>query len=962
MADAMRKPGDCIFDAGDPAVHNEFLIQKGALRSDPSALVWMVCPAAGAPREQKAALLDNAKTLRDVNAVNVAQVLGYGAKGGAGENGYVILSRQPVTLADIWAERAASAPPGAEALQADTRTLCRALGDLLQGMAFLHEQGIVLGSLDPSMVEMSADMQTIHIVCLPLVPLDKGRMLRWCPSFQSPESFRDEEELGEGSDVYALGMLAWAALIGPHHFERAFLGEGFSEDRTMAWKNWHRSPTRAVPALPDYRPVFGMERVQSVLEQMVRRGETGARHETALEALADLDTTMQQLGWSDAGVGDAVTVILPQKQKAPPKVVRYTRMVLTAGVSVLVLGVGAGGYYYFSELKGRAGAACSKAYAHIEAVQKAALGAGPTATPEAARHVLDAAIADLSGGQRDIGGYRYLRAASQCGLAHARSVEAVTLMQGHVADAVADAQNRAEAARESARALGAPGDMPAMLEGDAAIADAVAQRAKSERLASMVAIAGHYDTATAHFTAATDTREALRDAAREAQAETRAILAIVEDKDADQRDAARAGDAALDRANTALLTQDFDAARTDFIAAREHYAEALEQQLILYTAATTARAEASEARAQAASTGLASALPAFAEAETLRETGENALAARDFVAAQTAFGDGVTRYDAAHARALDIAAWNSAINDLGTLAETMEADPTTAPTKRGEAEAAFATLATMDREGLAPLSPALDPAPAYGRALDAMDAACGWGVAGNPLADSFAALRQNKTPDFNAAAALIAQSGVVAGGCAFRINCAGLGLPDTYISVPAGRYAVPETLGGVLGEGLQSVVIDEPFCIATREIMLTDFATYLNRSGMTPSVMQASTWPPLSRIAPDRIADALSLADAAAYAAWLSQETGHRLALPTPMEWAAAHAVVTADDSGAEAARTMRALPREWTNGDCSADSAGVQSLLMGSQKGSTRMASCSTANKQVPRVGARLIVRERAQ
>ena len=182
MAEAMRKPGDCTFEARKPAVHNEFLIQKGALRSDPSKLVWMVSPATAAPREQKAALLDNAKTLRDVNAVNVAQVLGFGAKDGHENNGYVILSRQPVTLADIWAERAASPAPGSEAMQADTRTLCRALGDLLQGMAFLHEQGIILGSLDPSMVEMSADMQTVHIVCLPLVPLNKGRMLRWCPA------------------------------------------------------------------------------------------------------------------------------------------------------------------------------------------------------------------------------------------------------------------------------------------------------------------------------------------------------------------------------------------------------------------------------------------------------------------------------------------------------------------------------------------------------------------------------------------------------------------------------------------------------------------------------------------------------------------------------------------------------------------------------------------------------------
>jgi len=88
---------------------------------------------------------------------------------------------------------------------------------------------------------------------------------------------------------------------------------------------------------------------------------------------------------------------------------------------------------------------------------------------------------------------------------------------------------------------------------------------------------------------------------------------------------------------------------------------------------------------------------------------------------------------------------------------------------------------------------------------------------------------------------------------------------------------------------LRAVRIDKPLTIMARQVTAAEYAR-CSAAGACPRL-------PMSQSEPDRPAVGVSWRDAAAYAAWLSRETGERFRLPTDQEWAFAAGSRFADDA-----------------------------------------------------------------
>lgn len=166
--------------------------------------------------------------------------------------------------------------------------------------------------------------------------------------------------------------------------------------------------------------------------------------------------------------------------------------------------------------------------------------------------------------------------------------------------------------------------------------------------------------------------------------------------------------------------------------------------------------------------------------------------------------------------------------------------------------------------------------------------------------------------------------------------------PTELVGIPAGRFSY-RTAGEFLRDGvpvnapLIAVTFDRPLLVMKRQVSGGEYQACVRAGACKPPAA-----PAIDRSLP---VVGVSFADAIAYAAWLSRETGHRYRLPSDAEWAylAADrfhddALASDGDAANPAGRWLQAYesetamqratgPDPWPFGSFGANRNGVQDL-----------------------------------
>jgi hypothetical protein len=166
-------------------------------------------------------LVREAATLARVRHPNVVQVHGWG-RTRAGQLYLVLEYVEGCTLGDRLAQVRATSEP----LEYDAAL--KVVREIAGAVATLHGAGVVHGDLKPSNVILDATLDRAVLIDFGLVlgararPRDGARGGGGTPGYSAPEQLvrTDSPSSGERADVYGLGALAYAALVGVGPFER----------------------------------------------------------------------------------------------------------------------------------------------------------------------------------------------------------------------------------------------------------------------------------------------------------------------------------------------------------------------------------------------------------------------------------------------------------------------------------------------------------------------------------------------------------------------------------------------------------------------------------------------------------------------------------------------------------------------------------------------------------------------
>lgn len=344
--------------------HNGFEAAAGVRRGMPTDRVWKVSnDNPETANEGGDAFFPLAESIQAASLDGVSPILEISKSGGAQGSGYVIVQRRAMTLQDLLDKNMPS--PSGEALDRQTQKIVQGISGILKGVAGLNNKGIVLGVISPEMVEISEDLSTVEVCCVPLLPISEGRVLPDTPAFTAPEVLEPASGgLNASSDVYSVAMIGMAWLFGDQ-FDSAFLSETEQDRSDAAWRNWHRNLERPVPDFRGPRNVFGIQEVQSVFERMLGRTETGVRIQSADIATGELNRVVHHIGLKPEIDGwrteDTPETWVPDKTGPMGEKNKYTTLILGAAFSV----VASGCFYWFYMVKPGAVEACNQAEAAL---------------------------------------------------------------------------------------------------------------------------------------------------------------------------------------------------------------------------------------------------------------------------------------------------------------------------------------------------------------------------------------------------------------------------------------------------------------------------------------------------------------------------------------------------------------------------------------------------------------------
>lgn len=616
------RPSD--YNLEEPVEHNSFWIQKGVKKNNPNDLVWLVSLDTRASDETRTVFLDIAKQIQSASFENVAPVLATGSDGGIKNAGYVLIRRLEQTLADVLANRDPDTPLTGD-LKQETLWICQTVCDALRGLANLHELGVVLGDLDPMSIEVSADLQTVNVACIPTVPLDNDRTMRWDAAYCAPELLEDNGVVDARVDVYSMGMVGYAALVGMEDFKPAFLKDDASDKEAAAWNNWHRSPTRHPPDLTNYRrEVFGIDRIQTSLEQMVSKG-TGARHLTAQDALVDLEDMLAQLGWKNTAPGEAEIENMFDDaidgSGHPESWFARNKILVSAGAVALLLSAGLG--YWTMVAKPAAASMCALAEDNLASLAKAGVGSTK-------------GRAGLNDGRVAMEGMNFLGAQGHCKAANDAIRDSARRADGDIQKQATTAANLADVAREQAVGLGVerqPEPVESFVAGmadfDAANAAVAAAKDVPRSLDNfsksylLFKQAGEdYGNSETSFVEATAYLSDKMKAVQEAQAKATAALKAAREIKAEALPDFEAASESYTAGETALRDDLYDEAKLLFLSSVTRYEAVTAAQQQLGETAREARNAALAEEARASGIGAAD-MPAYQNAQ-LELKGANA--------------------------------------------------------------------------------------------------------------------------------------------------------------------------------------------------------------------------------------------------------------------------------------------------------------------------------------------------
>lgn len=218
--------------------------------------------------------------------------------------------------------------PYAEGEPIDLDFLRLALACALNGLQFLHGNGVIHGDIKPS----NLLLDQYHRVKLGDFGLarratsEEGSLLKGTTKYMAPELASNQfGPVGPASDLYSLGFTAYELMCGGQ-FESLFPGlEMFGRDRQIAWLMWHTAADRQIPEIS--RVLQGVpDDLAKVIQRLVVKDQA-RRYKSAAEVLADLRADR-------LGAGHA-----PPPVAAPPKKKRKKWVTLLATFLVSISAV-----------------------------------------------------------------------------------------------------------------------------------------------------------------------------------------------------------------------------------------------------------------------------------------------------------------------------------------------------------------------------------------------------------------------------------------------------------------------------------------------------------------------------------------------------------------------------------------------------------------------------------------------
>lgn len=173
----------------------------------------------------------------------------------------------------------------------DLDLLRRVLAGCLNGLQFLHVNGVIHGDVKPANILVDARNRVVlgDFGLARRASSEEGSLLKGTTKYMAPELVSNQfGAVGPASDLYSLGFSAYELMCGAQ-FESLFPGlSTFGRDRQIAWMMWHAAPDRKLPEIE--RVLEGVpEELARVVQKLIVKDQA-RRYQSAPEVLRDLKT------------------------------------------------------------------------------------------------------------------------------------------------------------------------------------------------------------------------------------------------------------------------------------------------------------------------------------------------------------------------------------------------------------------------------------------------------------------------------------------------------------------------------------------------------------------------------------------------------------------------------------------------------------------------------------------------
>lgn len=228
------------------------------------------------------------------------------------------------TLTDIWKDRRRKIPPD---------ELKRILLQVLDGLGYLHEQGMVHRDIKPDNIMMTSQGKAKiadYGVAATMREQRRAANAAGTPNYMAPEQFGGDPDLDGRADLYSVGMMGYELLLGKLPFE----GKTLAEIST-----WHQSPNRDLSALKSIP--YGDVLAKALAVNPDDRWEDATAMRAALKAAGDM--TSARAAPSPAP-GPPLAATMPAATPVAPPQTQQSSIGAVAVVAGLLLAAGGGAF------------------------------------------------------------------------------------------------------------------------------------------------------------------------------------------------------------------------------------------------------------------------------------------------------------------------------------------------------------------------------------------------------------------------------------------------------------------------------------------------------------------------------------------------------------------------------------------------------------------------------------------